>query len=215
MNAKRNLIVSGILFTIVLAAWPVMMVIAKAPGTIEQQLQWVAGHVLLYRAQFVLAFLLAPAIITMMLAQLKKLQTADTLSRRFGMVFLAAYAVLNSVSYGSQAVLVPRYLAAGQMALARAWYFASPSSVAYFINQLGYCLWGIAAIVLFFEALRDWRLKGLIASFYYLSALLSIMAFAGLLFESPGLMRLTMPGGLVLFPVGILTVAWGLSKDPV
>lgn len=32
MNAKRNLIVSGALFTVVLAAWPVMVIIAKAPG---------------------------------------------------------------------------------------------------------------------------------------------------------------------------------------
>ena len=214
MNVKRHLIVSGTLFTIVLAAWPLMMAMAKAPGDLGRQLQWVAGHVLLYRAQFILAFLLAPAIIYMMLAQLKKLQTADTLSKRFGMVFLAAYAFLNSVAYLSQVVLLPRFIAAGRMDLARAWYFASPASFAYFINQLGYCCWGVAAIVLFFEALRDWRLKGLIASFYYLSALLSIMAFAGLLFKSPGLMRLTMPGGLVLFPVGILTIAWGLQKDP-
>jgi len=34
MNAKRNLIVSGALFTVVLAAWPVMVIIAKAPGGI-------------------------------------------------------------------------------------------------------------------------------------------------------------------------------------
>jgi hypothetical protein len=191
----------------------VMMTIAKPTGNIGQQLQWVAGHVLLYKMQFILALLLAPAIIYMMLAQLNKLGTADSLSQRFGMVFLTVYAVLNSVSYASQAVLLPRYLAAGQMELAKAWYFASPSSVAYFTNQLGYCFWGIAAIALFLEALRDWRLKGLIASFYCLSALLSIMAFAGLLFESQGLMRLTMPGGLVLLPVGILTIAWGLRKS--
>ena len=214
MNAKRNLIVSGALFSVALAAWPLMMAMAKAPGSIEQQLQWVAGHALLYRAQFVLALLLAPAIVYMMLAQLNRLQTADSISTRFGMVFLAAYVVLNSVSYASQAVLVPRYLAVGQVDLARAWYFASPSSVAYFINQLGYCFWGIAAIALFSKALLDWRLTGLIASFYYLSALLSIMAFAGLLFENRGLMRLTMPGGLVLFPVGFLTVVWGWQNDP-
>jgi hypothetical protein len=214
MNAKRNLIVSGTLFTIVLATWPVLMAIAKAPGDIGQQLQWVAGHALLFKAQFLLAFLLAPAIVYMMLAQLSKLQRADNISQRFGMVFLAAYVTLNSVAYASQAVLLPRFLAAGQTELAQAWYFASPSSVSYFINQLGYCLWGIAAIALFFETLRGQRLPGLIAAFYFLSSLLSIMAFAGLLFESKAFMRLTMTGGQVLFPVGILTVAWGLQKDP-
>jgi len=213
MSAKKNLIVSGVLFTVVLLAWPLMMVLAKPIGSIGQQLLWVAGHALLYRAQFVLALLLAPAIVYMMLAQLNRRQTADSISRRFGMVFLAAYVVLNSVSYASQAVLLPRFLATGQMDLARAWYFASPWSVAYFINQLGYCFWGIAAIALFFGSFRGQRLPGLIAAFYFLSALLSIFAFAGLLFESQAFMRLTLPSGLVLFPVGILTIAWGLQKD--
>jgi len=214
MNAKRNLIVSGALFTVMLTAWPVMMAIARPTGSIEQQLQWVAGHSLLFKMQFLLALLIAPAIVYLMLAQLNKLQTADNISKRFGMVFLSAYVVLNSVSYASQAVLLPRFLAAGQMEFARAWYFASPMSVSYFINQLGYCFWGIAAIALFFGTMRGQRLPGLIAAFYFLSSLLSIMAFAGLLFDSRVLMRLTMPGGLVLFPVGILTMAWGLQGDP-
>ncbi len=214
MNAKRNLIVSGALFTVVLTAWPLMMAVTGPTGDIGQQLQWVAGHSFFFKMQFLLALLIAPAIVYLMLAQLNKLQRTDNVSRRFGMVFLTAYVVLNSVSYASQAVLLPRFLAAGEMGLAKAWYFASPASVAYFINQMGYCFWGIAAIALFFEVLRGQRLPGLIAAFYVLSALLSIMAFAGLLFDSPALMRLTMPGGLVLFPVGILTMAWGMQKDP-
>lgn len=213
MSLKTNLIVSGVLFTVVLVAWPVLMALANPSGGIGQQLQWVAGHVLLYRVQFILAALLAPAIVYLMLAQLNMLQTADSVSKRFGMVFLGAYVVLNGVSYASQAVLLPRFLAAGQMDLARAWYFASPSSVSFFLNQLGYCFWGIAAIALFFGTFRVPRLVGLIAAFYMLSALLSIFAFAGLLFESQAFMRLTMPSGLVLLPVGVLTVVWGMQKD--
>ena len=126
MSPKTNLIVSGVLFTVVLVAWPVMMILASPTGGIEQQLQWVAGHALLFKMQFLLALLIAPAIVYLMLAQLNMLQTADTVSKRFGMVFLAAYVVLNSVAYASQAVLLPRFLAAGQMDLVRAWYFASP-----------------------------------------------------------------------------------------
>ena len=214
MDAKKNLIVSGALFTVVLMAWPLMMAIAMPTGDIGPQLQWVAGHSFFFKMQFFLALLIAPAIVYLMLAQLNRLQTDDTVSRRFGMVFLAAYVVLNSVSYASQAVLLPRFLAAGEMELAKAWYFASPASVAYFMNQLGYCFWGIAAFALFFAVLREKGVPRLIAAFYFLSAILSIMAFAGLLFDSRALMRLTMPGGLVLFPVGILTIAWGRQKDP-
>ena len=214
MDAKRNLIVSGALFTVVLTAWPLMMVIAMPTGDIGRQLQWVAGHTFLFKMQFFLAMLIAPAIVYLMLAQLNGLPTADTVSRSFGMVFLAAYVVLNSISYASQVVLLPRFLAAGEMDLAKAWYFASSASVAYFMNQLGYCFWGIAAFALFFAVLRGKGVPRLIAAFYFLSAILSIMAFAGLMFESEALMRLTMPGGLVLFPVGILTIVWARHKGP-
>ena len=120
MSPKTNLIVSGVLFTVVLVAWPVMMTLASPTGGIEQQLHWVAGHALLFKMQFLLALLIAPAIVYLMLAQLNMLQTADSVSKRFGMVFLGAYVVLNGVSYASQAVLLPRFLAAGQMDLARA-----------------------------------------------------------------------------------------------
>ena len=78
---------------------------------------------------------------------------------------------------------------------------------------MGYCFWGIAAIALFFGTFRVPRLSGLIAAFYILSAILSMFAFAGLLFESQAFMRLTMPSGLVLLPVGVLTVVWGVQKD--
>jgi hypothetical protein len=213
MKIDRHLIVSGILFTLVLVAWPVMMAVAKAPGNVEAQLQWVAAHPTLFKAQFFLAFLLAPAIVYMMLAQLAKLQQGEGPGRSFGMVFIAAYVVLNSVAYASQAVLVPRFLAAGQAGLARAWYFASTASIAYFVNQLGYCFWALGAIALFAKVQRGHGLPAFIASFYLLSALLSFMAFAGLLLDNRVLNNLTMPSGLALLPVGILTAIWGWRQN--
>jgi hypothetical protein len=213
MKIDKHLIISGMLFSVVLVAWPVMMAVAKAPGNVEAQLQWVAAHLPLFKAQFFLAFLLAPAIVYMMLAQLAKLQQGEGLGRSFGMVFIVAYVALNSVGYASQAVLVPRFLAAGQAGLARAWYFASPASIAYFVNQLGYCFWGIGVIVLFAKAQRGHGLPAFIASLYLLSALLSLMAFAGLLLDNQVLNNLTMPSGLALLPVGILTAFWGRQRD--
>lgn len=212
MNANRHLILSGVLFTVVLVAWPLMMLLAKAPGSVETQLQWVASHQALFRAQFFLAFLLAPALVYVMLAQLAKLQPAEGLGQRFGMVFIAAYVVLVSVAYASQLVLVPRFLATGQAGLARAWYFASPASIAYFANQLGYGFWAVGVIALFIRVQRGHGLPSFIASLYLLSALLSLMAFAGLLLNNRVLNDLTVPSGLALLPVGVLTAAWGWRR---
>ncbi|MCX6555433.1 MAG: hypothetical protein NTZ12_10580 [Candidatus Aminicenantes bacterium] len=213
MKIDKHLIVSGVLFTVVLVAWPVMTALARPSGNVAEQLRWVADHLPLFKAQFFLAFLLAPAIVYMMLAQLAKLQQGESLAQRFGMVFIAAYVVLNSIAYAAQAVLVPRFIAAGQMGLARAWYFASPASIAYFVNQLGYCFWAIGAIVLFAKVQRGHGLPAFIASLYLLSALLSFMAFAGLLLDNRVLNNLTMPSGLALLPVGILSVIWGWRRD--
>jgi hypothetical protein len=212
MKRDPHLAASGILFTLVLVAWPVMMAVARpAAGGVDLQLLWVRGHAGLFRCQFVLALLIAPALLYMMLAQLRRLAVGPV-ALRLGLLFLAAYLVLSSVSYASQAVLLPRFLAAGRLEAARSWLFSAPGSIAYFLNQLGYCFWGAAAIVLFYRAWNWQGLSALIAGFYLLSAVLSILAFAGLLLDVPGLMAMTLPAGLVLLPVGVLTVLWGRQE---
>ncbi|HOW44872.1 MAG TPA: hypothetical protein PK919_06840 [Candidatus Aminicenantes bacterium] len=207
MNDNRHLAVSGILFTLVLVAWTVMTALARPADGVDLQLLWTRSHLPLFRAQFVLALLIAPALLYLMLAQLRRLDVGG-IFLRLGLLFLAAYLVLSSVSYASQAVLLPRFLAAGRLEAARSWLFSAPGSAAYFLNQLGTCFWGAAAIVLFFRAWNWQGLSALIAGFYLLSAALSILAFAGLLLDVPGLMAMTLPAGLVLFPVGVLTVLW-------
>lgn len=208
MKDDNHLALSGILFTLVLVAWPVMMALASPAGNVDLQLLWVRGHLALFRGQMVLALLIAPALLYMMLAQLRRLAVGGV-ALRLGLLFLAAYLVLTSVSYASQAILVPRFLAAGRLEAARSWLFSAPGSIAFFLDQLGYCFWGAAAIVLFFRAWNWQGLSALIAGFYLLSAALSILAFAGLLLDVPGLMAMTLPSGLVLLPVGVLTVFWG------
>lgn len=208
MKDGDHLAFSGILFTLVLVAWPVMLAVARPAGGGDLQLLWVRSHLALFRAQFVLALLIAPALLYMMLAQLRRLAVGG-IALRLGLLFLAAYLVLTSVAYASQAVLVPRFLAAGRLEAARSWLFSAPGSIAFFLDQLGYCFWGAAAIVLFYRTWNWQGLSALIAGFYLLSAVLSILAFAGLLLDVPGLLAMTLPAGLVLLPVGVLTVFWG------
>ncbi len=81
-----------------------------------------------------------------MTTQLTMANIADKVLLRLGMIFMAVYAALNCISYGSQVVLVPKLLEAGMQ------------------DQL---------------------------------ALMNSMTF---------------PGGLLLLPVGVMTVVWGVKS---
>src|SRR3972149_4229888 len=121
MNYKKHLIISGILFTIVLLLWPVFMMLSQPTGSDEDQLNWVLNHLTLYKIQFFLAFLIAPSIIYLMLAQLGKQVTTENNMIKFGYIFIAGYAVLVSIAYCSQIILVPGLLKNGLIDQAKAW----------------------------------------------------------------------------------------------
>jgi len=50
---------------------------------------------------------------------------------------------------------------------------------------------------------------------YILSAVLSIVAFAGLRIDNMSLNSMTLYSGLVLIPVGIMTTVWGIKENNV
>jgi len=41
---KNHLIISGIIFTLILILWPLLMAISQPSGTFEEQLRWVAEN---------------------------------------------------------------------------------------------------------------------------------------------------------------------------
>jgi hypothetical protein len=216
MKSHHHLLISGILFLAVLILWPVLMAVSQPSGSLADQLHWVEENMTLNRLQFFFALLISPSIIYMMMAQIENSNKTGKISLRFGWIFLAVYASLNSISYASQIILVPRFLAAGLSEQASIWYFNSPFSIAYFLNQLGYFFWAIAALVLFVGLVRQKGLIRYISMVYLLSAVLSVLAFAGLVIENNTLNFLTFPSGLMLVVVGVLTVVWGsrLSREP-
>ncbi len=149
MKTNRHLIISGILFTVVLFLWPIFMGISQPQGTDEEQLNWIQNHITLFKLQFFFAFLISPSIIYMMLSQLDKYPSSNKIISKVGLVFITGYFVLNSIAYASQMILVPKLMEAGLIEQAKVWYFGSSFSVIYFIDQMGYCFWGIGTIILF------------------------------------------------------------------
>jgi hypothetical protein len=207
---KNHLIISGIIFTLILILWPLLMAISQPSGTFEEQLRWVAENTNHMKWQFFLALLISPSIVYLMSSQLAKADIADKVMLQVGTVFLTVYVALNCISYGSQVVLVPKLLASGMYDQLTLWYFGSEVSIAYFLNQTGYFFWAIGTLVLFSRFVTQKGMIRYISILYVVSAVLSIVAFIGLVINNSTLNSMTFPSGLLLLPVGAMTVVWGL-----
>ncbi len=210
MKIYNQLIISSIILLVLLVAWPILMVVSNPTGTNEEQLKWVSSNVALYKTQFFLAFLLAPAILYMMLAQINWTKIRGLFSR-LGLIFLSVYVVLVSVAYGSQAILIPRLLANGMIEQSKIWYFGSPHSITLFINLTGYFFWALGTLFVFSSLVYKKGLIKYIGMLYVLSAILSIVAFLGLLADSKFMVSMTMPSGLLIIPIAIITFIEGFK----
>jgi len=213
MNLNRQLILSGSLFTVVLFLWPVVMLLAQPGGTPVEQLDWIAGHLALHRIQYLLAAFIGPMTLYMMLVQQEKMSLSGTLARRLGWLFLTVYLALVSMAYLAQVVLLPGLLSEGYSVAAGICYFNAPASISYFLDQLGYCFWGIGVLILFIPFIRSKGIPRVLGWLYLFSGLLSILAFLGLVMESKTMNTLTLYSGLALLPAGILTAIWGVREQ--
>lgn len=212
MKTNNHLIISGIVFLVVLTLWPVLMGVSQPSGTFEDQIRWVADNTNLMKWQFFLALLISPSIVYLMSSQLTAAGIHDKVLKTAGLIFIAVYAALNCISYGSQVVLVPKMLEVGMQEQLALWHFGSEVSIAYFLNQTGYFFWAIGALLLFSGFVKHKGMIRYISIIYVVSAVLSIVAFAGLVLGNTFLNSMTFPSGLLLLPVGVLTVIWGLRS---
>lgn len=210
---SRNLIISGTICTIVLFLWPTFMLISSgAAGTIEEKLQMLSQNATLYHLNFMIASLIAPSILFLIcivsrLYKKMQLNFFDTI----GVALLVAYSALNALSYISQYSILPKLLANGNIDAAKMWYMENTDSLAYFFNQLGYCFFGIAVMFIFREFLNDKGINKTIGILFYLSGVLSIFAFIGLLMQNKVLNLSTMLSGLLIIPIAILTILSGIK----
>jgi hypothetical protein len=189
------------------------MALFQPTGSIDEQLNWIISNVVIYKLQFFMAFLISPSLIYMMIIQLDKSPAVGKVNMRLGLIFFAVYVVLSSISYASQIILIPGFIEAGLIEQAKVWYFGSFTSISYFMNQMGYFFWSVGAIILYIEFVN---LKGIIkylSIIYLTSAFLSIIAFIGLILSNESINFMTLIGGLVLIPTGIMTVIWGYREQ--
>ncbi|TVR71122.1 MAG: hypothetical protein EA427_04620, partial [Spirochaetaceae bacterium] len=122
MNKRTHLVVSGLLFTLVLLVWPTLMAIGRPVAGEPEQLRWLSANTGLFKVQFLFAFLICPAMLYMVFAQINGMADPSPMAIRLGGVFLAAYAVFSSIAYGSQMILIPQLIGAGMEVEARLWY---------------------------------------------------------------------------------------------
>jgi hypothetical protein len=181
--------------------------------TDEAAFKWISDHLITHKLQFGLAALLSPCILYLMFSQLEKYPQNDKIAFRVGIIFLSGYFVASCIAYTSQVILVPKLIQAGLLEQARIWYFNSPVSIAYFINQFGYCAWGIGTIILFIKFIKKEGFIKYLSIIYLLSGLLSIIAFTGLIVDNKCMNSMTLYSGLVLIPVGIVSVIWGMKEN--
>jgi hypothetical protein len=213
MKTNKHLVFSGILFTTVLFLWAISMSISQPQGNIWEQFRWISNHLVLHNIQFFFVFLISPSIIYLMLSQLDKYPTEHTIAYRLGTVFLNGYFVLNSLAYASQVILVPKLLSSGLTDQANVWYFGSSASVAFFINQMGYCFWGLGTIFLFSRLIKERGMIKYLSIIYVISAILSVIAFIGLILDNKSINSMTLYSGFTQIPLGVMTIIWGLKEN--
>lgn len=214
MNRKNQLFTSSLLFILLLVVWPVFMALAQPPEELNEKLSWILNNQCMFKLQFFFAFLISPSLIFMMVSQLNLSERNLGKTNTIGFIFLGAYLVLCSISYGAQFVIVPQLIEQKMIQLAQVVYFDSETSFTYFLNQTGYFFWALGSLTLFFKFMfKNGALKA-ISFIYVFSAILSIIAFVGLIVKNEILNSMTFLSGISLLPAGIISIfqGWKIVK---
>jgi CDP-diacylglycerol--glycerol-3-phosphate 3-phosphatidyltransferase len=134
----NSLIITGIIFTIIIILWPILMIISSSTGDIETQLNHIKQNPIFYQINFLLASLIAPSITSLLIiiTLFLKTQKSTPILNLIGLFFLMPYVVCVSISYTSQFTLVTNSFLIDNTIQANNWYFGNFNSIAYFLNQL-------------------------------------------------------------------------------
>jgi len=203
---KRQLLWVSAALILVLLLWPVLASLTLPPGFSGNPVDQVANHLHLYRINFFIALLISPLLVMMMgMYHEHVFGKKARFFRINGMIFLVVYAILVTVSYGSQQ-WVPLMITGGREAALVRWFFYGEGSMAYFLNQLGYFTWSFGAMLLFYPLWWQSGRRLYLVTITYLSALLSILAFIGLMADNFFLNSMTVYSGLLMLPMAILII---------
>jgi len=212
MGQNKNLLISSILFTFLLVIWPLFMAVSQPSGSNTEKFEWILQNLTLFKVQFFFAFLISPVIIYLMVSQLQAYGIPGKDFPISAIIFLGGYFVLSSISYGAQFSYVPYLIQNNSTDIARLFYFNSTGSFTYFLNQMGYLFWAAGGFILFSGFIFKAGKLRAVSILYTFSAFLSILAFLGLILNNEFLNSLTVLSGIILLPVGIISIIWSLKQ---
>jgi len=206
-----HLTISGIMYTVVIFLWPVLMVISPFKGSDQEVLLMIADNPFSYKIIFINASFIAPLTVYLLMIYIIWLKKSNTLKigLLFSTIFVSSYFLLVTIAYVSQYTLLPGLINSENSSLAMSWYFGSFYSIAYFLNQLGYAMLAIAGMLIGFHLLKKTGPPRWIGIMLWISGVLSLVAFSGLIFDSKMVNSLTVVGGIFVVPLGIVSLVWG------
>lgn len=211
MNSKTTgtaLVGAGILFTVIIIAWPILMGLSQTHGSMAEQLAAITADSSLYRLNFALAALIGPSISLLLVLLATEGGNRPSPLTILGLSILPCYLTLVSIAYTSQVILLPSLLLGGIDA--ELWYFNNPGSIPYFLNQLGYSFFALSALAIGWRFLERRGLPRAMGTILWLSGILSLVAFLGLALDNQVLNAATFISGILTVPLGVLAILWGL-----
>lgn len=207
-----HVVISSSLLIVVLIAWVSFMALNPLLGTHSDQLRNLAEQWQNFRLNFAIALTIAPVFLYFMVSLHQLVSPSVSITKITGYTIAMFYVVAATFSYGAQLTLVPYYLNQDAIFMAELWYFFNPDSLAYFINQTGYAFWAVAVLVLFWSLFKREGIERWLGALFILSAITSLMAYAGLLAGVPALSFLTLISGVLTLPIAILALVLAIKR---
>ncbi|HSH52633.1 MAG TPA: hypothetical protein VK982_12990 [Bacteroidales bacterium] len=212
---KSRLKVASIIFTLLFILWPILAFISL-PTEISytEQINSIQQNKGLYILNFVIAFLIAPALVFMLYELHKKITNNHLdLTAKIGFILYGLHILVVNISYGSQFLYLPFIIDSKPETIILNWYFYNSNSLAIFINQTGYLLWSIGTLLIFSRYIFKSSLAFFILKILTLAALTQLVATIGLYLNQPNLGILTFYSGILLIPAGILIIIYSFLNN--
>ena len=210
-----KLSISAIIFTLLLILWPIFSFISLPTEiSFNEQLSTIQQNNGLYILNFVIAFLIAPALVFMLFELYKKITGNPwNMTAKIGFIFYGLFILVVNITYGSQFLYLPFIIDTKPESYVLNWYFYNGHSTVILINQTGYLLWGIATLLIFSRYIFKSSLAFFIVKILTLAALTQLVATFGLYLNQPNLSVLTFYSGILFIPTGILIIIYSYLKN--
>lgn len=199
---------AGACYFVFVLAWIVLMLLTNYEGSPEEQFNLVKTDSFWYMLNFINATLISIPIASAYIILALVSDSGMKLRHILGILLLIPYIILVSIAYTSQYTYLPLLLNLNG-GTAYEWFFNNPSSVVYFLDQLGYMFFAVSGLLIGFDYVTGRGIQMVIGILMYAVSSFSAAAFI-LLGMNPvlGGTSSVISGGLTL-PLAIAIIIYG------